>query len=503
MLKFEELILLDILRKKSIKQIKNLYDTFFNDYNKVIKLSIEQKILCNIYETLCEIDKKTKIKSTFYYLMIKNDLSERTELFLKIIKLLNDNKIEYVVIKGFVLGYLIYCNTTTRIFSDLDIIIKEKDYLNILDILIKNNYKILSYTELTKFIMDEYKIVLEYNKKKYTIEVKFSHRNINDSDILKHNNIKLNINNTNVITCSYEMNLISQIIYLDLYFNNPNSIINDNKMFIKFYLDLYNYIKKYYNTLNYVYTRKIINKLSLQTKILKLLKEIYIIFNDNQIIEFGKKIIGQNYFMKISNFESNIILKIFRNNEYKKFYIDYLLPYEILNKNLIFSNKYNFVVVNNLLSIIGTINYHNLLLKIIMDVENKDIIKDYLVIFKLYYKNEYNDFVYPYDCYTLRLNDFPNVYNFFTFEKDKYTGIYYSEREKTNIFGKNINTISGNKNKIEMCFNFSKEKWFYILNQSIGINIEFWEIIDDKIFLLDKISDDSKPLIFLNSGSTN
>lgn len=74
-------------------------------------------------------------------------------------------------------------------------------------------------------------------------------------------------------------------------YNDPNSIINDNKLILRFHVDLYYYIKKYSDLFNYSYLNKIIYELKFKQNLTKIIKELYIIFNDISLFDFIKKIV--------------------------------------------------------------------------------------------------------------------------------------------------------------------------------------------------------------------
>jgi len=501
MLTLEELMLLDMLKNENIDTIKHKFNNFEIDYNELIKLSINQKIYGIIFEKIKLLNSEQKNKLDFYNTIISHELCKKKNLYLKIIQLLNNSNIDYIVLKGFLLGQLIYDNTFTRIFSDLDLIINEQDYNKIINLLIDNNYKIVSYDKINDFKQDEYKIVIEYENENYTIELKFNHRQLALDLLNDPNRINVKIENIIVNTNSYELNLLSQLIYINLYFNNSNSIINDNKLILRFHVDLYYYIKKYNSLFNYSYLKKNIFELKFKDILIKIIKELYIIFNDSSLFDFIKKIINDLKLEEICEVKSEFLYMTLRNCEYKNNYIQYYLKNIILSKNNVIRNRFNYKVSNNHVVLTGNISLKKLILNInIEDIKTQKIL---LFIIKLFYINEYNDYIYPYDCYTLKLNDFPNVYNYFTFEKGKYDGIYCKEKELNNPFGKNILKISGTSQKFNLKFDFSKEKWFKIFNEKIGLNIEIWDVVDDKIFFIDRISDDANPLIFITGSSTN
>jgi|GEM_PF-5854427 len=501
MLKLEELILLDILRNENINVIKRKFQNFDINYDEVIKLSINQKIFVLTFEKIKLLNSEHTSKINFYNTIIKYELSKKLKLYLQIIQLLNNSNIDYIVIKGFLLGKLIYDDTSTRIFSDLDLIINEQDYNKVINLLTNNNFNIVSYDKINDFKQDEYKIVIEHQCENYTIELKFNHRQLTIDLLNEPNRKKINIENVIVNTNSYELNLLSQLIYINLYFNDPNSIINDNKLILRFHVDLYYYIKKYSDLFNYSYLNKIIYELKFKQNLTKIIKELYIIFNDISLFDFIKKIVVGFEFLDLCEKKSDILIMSLRNCEYRNNYIQYYLKNIILGKNSVVKNNYNYKVDNNHITLNGNIAYKNLILDI--NIEDLSSHKNLLFIIKLFYINEYNDYIYPYDCYTLKLIDFPKIYNYFTFEKGKYDGIYCKEKELDNPFGKNILKVTGTPQKFNLKFDFSKEKWFQVFNEKIGLNIEIWGVVDDKIFFIDRISDDTNPLIFITRSSTN
>lgn len=501
MLKLEELIILDMLRNENINIIKQKFQNFDIDYDEIIKLSINQKIFGIIFEKIKNLNSKLKSKLNFYNIIINHDLSKKMELYLQIIQLLNNSKIDYIVVKGFVLGKLIYDNTSTRIFSDLDLIINAQDYIKIISLLNDNKFNIVSYDKINEVKQDEYKIVIEQECENYTIELKFNHRLLALDLLSEPNRKKININNVIINTNSYELNFLSQLIYINLYFNDPNSIINDNKLILRFHVDLYYYIKKFSYLFNYSYLSKIIDELKFNQNLIKIVKELYIIFNDITLFDFIKKIINSFVPFDLIETKSDILTMTLRNSEYRNNYIQYYLKNIILGKNNFIKKSYNYKLEKKNIVLNCDIFYNNSILDInISDIKSN---KNILFIIKLFYINEYNDYVYPYDCYTLKLIDFPKCYNSFTFEKDKYEGVYCKEKELDNPFGKNILKVTGISQTFNLKFDFSKEKWFLIFNEKIGINIEIWNVINDKIFFIDRISDDTSPLIFLTGSSTN
>ena len=247
--------------KKEYKDILNLIkvslgekiskDKFKNiDFDKIYKISKNHCIETLIFEAIEKL--KLELEPNLYQEwketsdeVIINDIKQYEES--KLIKrILTDNKIEYLFMKGQVLKEL-YPKTYMRSMGDIDILIKEKNRKNMKNILINLGYDVEKYNKDNEdiYVKDPIYVIEVHTElfEKYTIYHHYF-KNLFENRLLKNNYE----NNFNI-----EDMYIYIIIHLAKHYHEAGAGIRN-------IIDIYIYRKKYLNQMDKDYIDKLLKK---------------------------------------------------------------------------------------------------------------------------------------------------------------------------------------------------------------------------------------------------
>lgn len=354
-----------ILIEKKISQIKN-WDNF-------ISLSYSHGVFPLVYKILKKYDEKIPLdKLSFmkqtYMDIVKQNMLMTSEL-IKISKLLEENDIKSIAFKGPVLSMLAYGDVISRQYVDLDILVEKNQLIQVVELLIENNYinilplQIISNEICLNTIKD---FTLQNKISKINIEI---HWNLFESkydlafkrlDIPSISTILINQNSIQTIPnetllvylcfhgSKHAWERIEWISDIDkfirnneLYFSKIDEFLKDNSFLLGLYLS--------YILFDTPLEEKYLNKIS-NEKIKNLSNKVFEIMLDKEYRENeayrNKKIL---YFQiaLYNNFSKKIkyYLKIFFNiseedcqtfqlkNQYKFLYI-FLRPFRLFRKYL-------------------------------------------------------------------------------------------------------------------------------------------------------------------------
>jgi len=144
--KFSSNILL-IIESTKIKQNKTVLKNLMlqvTNWEELINLSFAHGVFPFLYKTLKlytnlipqEINKTLRLQ---YMNIVKKNMLMTSEL-IKIMALLEENKIQVLSLKGPVLSKMAYGDVLSRQYADLDIIVNEEQLYEAVTLLVKNNY---------------------------------------------------------------------------------------------------------------------------------------------------------------------------------------------------------------------------------------------------------------------------------------------------------------------------------------------------------------------------
>lgn len=129
------------------QEIKKLISDSLIDWKKITAISAYHQIQPFFYYNMTKLNLQNVIpKNIFaeikncYYSNLNRNLMLEKEISL-ILELTNRSNINIIPLKGFSLLQTLYCNPAIRIMVDIDILIKEKDFQKVKDILAQLNYR--------------------------------------------------------------------------------------------------------------------------------------------------------------------------------------------------------------------------------------------------------------------------------------------------------------------------------------------------------------------------
>lgn len=278
----------DILSgKKSID--KNLINVC--DFEYMAQISYEQFILPFYYEAF---NKHMDDKLSKLCLKEINKYIEKKKFQLKLLQMIKNefknNDIDYMLIKGFALAKTIYNSETKRYFGDLDIIIDLNDFKKANEIMKKIGFRnMLGNVDLPNITqLDCYEIEYEYGLCEdffISVEIKIATSSVKDSELISHfknNKIEMDINGDMYNTLNLNDTFI--LLCTNAYSNFEIEFANAR---LREMFDLYFFIVKYNEELNWKYILQITIQYKLTHQvfaILTLLNEYYENLISDQIL---------------------------------------------------------------------------------------------------------------------------------------------------------------------------------------------------------------------------
>lgn len=338
--------------------------------------------------------------------------------FLKVfISFLNSTEINYVLLKGIANELIIYGELYTRVYGDIDIMMSESNQEKLLKKLEASGFDFV-INEYNDFYSHEMLISIKYGDESYLIEMKRRHREtLFDSTDYYLNNKKLIVwENMNIPVLNNEALLLSSSIYIYNYFERVAGWLFSKKIRFCYFLDLYNFIKKYNEVIDY---ESVINESITQGnthKIILILQHLYKLFNDYLIFNiynyfkefFETNSYAHNDYFNVGRINWNISIqnRIFNYEDVAKIIEKYLYGSFFLNEELkigkkeckIESSKYNINLYYDFM-------LHNNFLKIIFYDMNIPRNGEYVIYITLYCYDKYGDYIAQYLPISIRLLD--------------------------------------------------------------------------------------------------
>lgn len=386
MLTNEEIFVYKMVLKSDIdeKLLLNL------NIEAVIRILVEHKIFLRYYKTLLELFNGKNSKSIqLQYILLKERKIKYKNFFKKLIDVLNENHIDFVIYKGIILETII---NSERMYSDIDLVLKNcEDYKKVIDILAKNFSIIDINTNFENDLVLEDYVIIDFENFNYSIEFKKE----NNNNIIKNYSdmLEININNSIISTFSLEVTFLNLINYVYNFTNNYFYIQNGNRFILQYFDDLKIFIEKYCTILNLEKIKVIATENKMLKKISKCFKLLKQIYN----FDFTQLFAGNYIFVdeeENSLFDSiPILFKIFRREEAKNLYLKFIHPSEILKgTSKVCKEHYLNLIGENVKLSCDKPDENNLLIKV--SFENSSI--DKIIYLQLYYFDNYGFFVNPF-----------------------------------------------------------------------------------------------------------
>lgn len=506
MLNFEQKFIIDFF---SNNENINLNNKISISQERLLDLLIKHRVFLVFYDRLKD-DSLFKINNKFKLtnFQIRKKKSNYYCFLKEFVTLLNNIKVDYVLLKGIANEIIIYGDLYTRMYGDIDVIINESDQEFLLNELKKNKYD-FTVTEYTDYYSHEILIKIKYEAENYLIELKRRHRE-SKFDYTKYYLLNKRIiewQNLNISVLNNEALLISSAIYIYNYIERIAGWLSSRKIRFCYFLDFYNFIKKYNNVINYdEVIRESIKQENIH-KIILVFQHIYKIFNDDLILNIYLKLRLQynNYkhidYYDIGRINWNISIqnRIFNYDDVAKIVQNYLCGKFFINDKLLLEDQQNEICsITNDIRFFYNISLSHNYLKLILNDVNIPKNGEYVIYVSLYCYNKYGDYIAPYLPISIRLlNEEIKVISRFTvdFSSNRYR--YEAEQLMPYQDINDIKVIQGNKN-IELLIDLKK---FGIILRSIDefrYQIELIHINkDDTIYVLARTNDEKDlPLIF-------
>lgn len=473
-IKKEEKFIVSLIRNE------NLENDYFADIDcqEVLRLLYNQKIFLRFYSKLLNIKKflniANKIHSIKKYLLVKKNIYN--EVFIELIKLLEENHINYILYKGIILEKLIYDLHNIRQFDDIDIIISNDEEEKFVD-LVRNKFKkFKDIRNKTIEICGEKKILVIYKKQVITIELKTKFhlykpliKTINQIEILSNNVKTFNLNET----------FCCLIIYYLEFTRNIEFLRNQKKINLQYAIDLYLYIKKYFIYFDY---HEIIFILRYNNVSLKMVSKIFLelsyIFNDKTILLKCKKLL-KNKIKDNDDLLDNLAIfdRFFNNLELIKYFEKYYLGYFNFTKR----NKvlpHHLVFYNNIITDFKYIKKDSLLY-----IQIKPRMEENMVIhLNIFGYRKTGEFIDPYIPITLRMINNNIIKSLFY--APTFNSLYDYEKEKEFYYGY-IDEIVKIKNGLvetTLIIDLNKFPHYLDINRNIGFNMYLYKLKNNSIF---------------------
>lgn len=468
MLTREEKFVYDILLKKDIN--KNTLSNL--DIRRVVSILLEHKIFLRYYKKLSELFEgmeKNIIKLQYFLIEEKK---QRYNIFFKsLATTLNDNNIEFLIYKGIVLEKII---NSDRMYNDIDIVLKKDvDYIKAIKILKKYfNVIDINSNHENNLVLEDY-VIINFEGINYSIEFK---KKCNDIIINNWDNlIEIDINGVIIKTYSLEVTFLNMVKYIYNFTNHYFYIQNGNRYILQYFDDLKIFLERYYNILNFEKIKIIIDQEKMYYKIKKCflaLEQIYSCDFSN-IFPFDFVTLVEDDHSFIDSLP--ILFKIFRRGKFKDYYINFILPTEILkNSNNI--KKENILKIDNEIIKINffSINESKILSKVIFN----NLKVEYAIYLQLYYFDKYGFFVAPFlPIYIYKENNKYIAKRFFHSRTRKVIDL--EKLNNSEEFSRETIVINYTKKQIEI--EIDLEKLDFNKNCKIGLNCIIYNYQDNII----------------------
>lgn len=479
----EKKYIIDLLRGKKVK----IADYPNLNINRIIEILEKHKLFLHYYDSIyndiaLSNDKNAVIKK-------HNILKKEREDYLKFLGIitnyLNENKINYFIYKGFALEKIIYNKMYIRQYGDIDIITENINDTKRIITLLKEKFKFYIEQNPDTELLGEQELCLLYNGKKFYVEFKNSNHLFKIREF--ENYITINHNEICFRTFSLEVTLLQLIVYYYEFTENLEFISKEKKCVLQYPIDLYEFLKKYSNILNWDYIIDLAQKYQLIHKIRICFLNIHNLVADNLIIKL-LSIVKKNYInyeycdildVGRINWQISTIDRFLYNNEIQHFLNKFCSKNFVIsehNRNLYKMQGYSVYFNDHLFNI--SFNYENGKIKTFLT--NAEFFKNDIVIYIVIYASRQNgEFVYPFIPVSIRNQHDEYVYSWMH-PSCKLLYNYDLENEFI-IFNHNYIQISKEAQMIEIDIDLKQFPHNININDTIGINIFLFKIFENKV----------------------
>lgn len=511
MLRIEDKLLIECIKNDDISNVSLLKKSAI-DWDYVLEQLLNHRIFLLLYEKLKYFfPSKTKAKATIYYYEYLKD-KEEYEVFLnELLKTLNENQIDYILLKGIVNEHKIYKKKQTRMYSDIDLFIHQNDFERCI-VLLMEKYGYNYYGQLSDYNQHEVRLAIQYNNKEQLVEIKKRHRECSylENNIFFENKSIIDINQSNVNTLNYEALLISSCLYLYNYIERVDGIINSTKIRLCYFADLFYLIKK--NIINYDKIIGISLKHKFIHKIVLILHHLSDLFYDDEIYNIYKlfereyKKYDHNDYFDIGRIRWNFSIqdRIFNNKDVAKIISNYMLDKFYINQTYMtnYLNAKKNLKEKDEIKLTYKIENENNYLKFKFENLSFPLDGNFVIYIMLYVKNKYGEYIAPFIPISIRLlKDSVKCYSRFTVNQA--TTLYNYLAEKEMPYQKGLLKYNFSDNYLEVYFDLSKYD-INIINGYISYNISFIKLVNRKnVFVIDRVVDVCDNPVLLIYGSKN
>ncbi len=279
----------------------------FDNLLYIYKLSEMHHVLPMIYESVYNEEFFKKIdngfKSMFKSMSFKIIFSQiqRSSRFLEIYKKINEKNIKILVFKGIIFRQM-YNNPDSRMSADEDILIYEKDWDKLKEVLESEGMEFIDKGEECAYFCPNTGLCIEVSTSLFSKESKaYGHLNDLFLDIFEKG-IEININGVDIFTMSHNHHLMYIVFHNLKHFLTGGFGIRQVADFIK-------YIEKYSDEINWEQLWNDLDKLNYTTFTLNLLDigKKYLGFDDNKVIYPKDFETSNNYYINSDSLINDIL----------------------------------------------------------------------------------------------------------------------------------------------------------------------------------------------------
>ena len=485
MLNNEQKFVIDLIRNNTLNEITEI------NIDSVLSILREHKIFIHYYNKISHLgmeESNNKVNNLYNIYSVRNVIYKN---FLKeLLKVLNSCKINYIIYKGLVLDILLYGDLNLRTYTDIDLIVEDRNIVDLSNILIKN-FECTNIDNVQEIIMNREEIELNFRfcSFNFCVEIKTSNkyyikRNMEECFIC-------NIDNIPCKTFNYEYTLINLISHHYFMTTNIDPIKYSNRFLLQYLIDIKNLMIN--DKLSIDIFLQLINKYNMNQQLYDLIQRIREIFNNYEFGEIYLNNIVIDEFPK-SLYSISVIDRYLNKDEIINFTKKYCLSYLSFDNNEYrILDKVSFPVCENSeenieLSIINkflTIKFNNNLIK-----------GNSAILICLYCYDIYGEFCTPYIPIVLKLID--DKCKFYIGWDIDLNSCIYNVNESSYKEIESIEKNSHNKSTIKLYLPkicFANSQGGINVNRSIAVNIHLLDIRNNSIVQIKSLLEKYRPPI--------
>jgi len=454
------------------------------DYEEFINILLEHKIFLHYYDEII-VDKRLKEKSVDLKSLYDKIIEKKTKYkkFLEtLIRGFNSLKLNYYIYKGIALEQIIYGDKLKRVYGDIDVVIEDPKNVKYFVDWLKEKYNFKEEKENLDALSGEleFEIPLENMFVKIEIKTKDKYLLINeycDKQIIR-------VGSESFYTFSLEVTYLLMVNYYYYFTENIYSIQFSNRHFFQHIVDLYNFLLKKENNLDWEKIVCLAHKYNLIHKIRISFKRIEEIFNDTRFNKYFSFFLPQkiNYNEKDILDEGRIFWNIstfsryFNRDYFKQYLSNYCFGEFLIGRSNL--NYYNGELFERYFGE-QKINYF-------FNFENKKIIsklnflsfipEEFIIYFQIYFFDLYGDFVKPFYPIVIRKEKEKIFINSSVINRNSNVFESCIEKRENNLEYVNVNTIH---NGYDICIDLSSLNVDF--KKKIGLNLIIYELKCNKV----------------------